>query len=177
MVAFPPEHWRLLPWSTCCLQHTCHSGTLLFQMWDPLSHKPLTSLSLLGLSWGWATTRLVGLQAATPHLLCPKLTALVLVHKIFKKYNIVIFPPASSFYKSHMNFDNPHFDMRNILYILRTVVLVSMQSQRVSEMMLPCELPVNTDYYPSNKQPWSKGIFLDDTTVFAGLGWGKDLSN
>ena len=51
-----------------------------------------------------------------------------------------------------MKFDNPHFDMRNILYILSAVVLVCMQSQQVSEMMLPCELPVNIDYYPSNKQ-------------------------
>lgn len=67
----PLKHRRLLPWSTRRLQHTCHSGTFLFQMWDPLSHKPLMSLSLLGLSWGWATMRLVGLQAATHTCLAP----------------------------------------------------------------------------------------------------------
>lgn len=76
--SFSSGHWRLLPWSACRLQHTCHSGTL-FQMWDPLSRKPLMSLLLRGLSRGWVATRLVGPQAATPHLLCPKLTALVLV--------------------------------------------------------------------------------------------------
>lgn len=68
--------------------------------------------------------------------------------------------------------------MRNILYILSVVVLVCMQSQRVSEMMLPCELPVNTDYYPSKQTGFDCAAFFFFLLwmiqlYLLVLGWGR----